>query len=205
MAPTPPTRPRRRPSGPRDHAPERVLALAGVAGLLLVFAVSIALVLRATGGSGDGAATAERTATATATPTPTATPKPRRTPVPLTSAQRAERSAAAGIVESRGFKVVRLRDYDPRDTLRVLIGKTTSGGELAFFFVGSDYIGNDSTDLSRGLRVKRTSDVTTTLTYTLAEQASGSAPTKASVRFTWDGVRLNPESALPDPSLRAPG
>src|SRR4029079_16010292 len=100
----------------------------------------------------------------TATPTPTPTPKPKPTPVPLTAGQREERSAAAEVVQSRGFDVVRLRDWDPKDTLRVLIGEASSG-RMAFFFVNGDYIGNDSSDPSARLSVRRTSDLTVTLRY----------------------------------------
>ena len=204
------TRPTRRPPGrpaPHDQTPERLLALAGVAGLLAVLVVSIVLVLHAAGGDDPEQASASVSGTPapTATPTPTSTPKPRKTPVPLTAAERAQRSAAADVVASRGFKVVRLRDYDPDDTLRVLIGRTTAGGYMAFFFVGEDYIGNDSRDVSRGLAVRRTSDLTTTLRYTLAATAGGDRADHQDVRFTWDGVRLTPESALPDLTQRGLG
>ena len=204
----PPRRPPTRPE-PRDRTPERVLALAGVGGLLLVFIVTLVLIARAGGGSAEEtAATATATATATRTATPTATAKPKPTPVPLTAAQRAERDQAAAIVKSRGFTVTRLRDWDPDDTLRVLIGKTSSGGRLAFFFVQGDYIGNDSSDVSAYLRVKRTADLTATLTYEVAQPSTtGGDPTtsKLDVRFTWDGSRLNPDQELPPASQRAPG
>jgi len=209
MAETPPTRPRSRRPEQRDRTPERVLAVAGVGGLLLVFVVSLVLILGGGGNSSDqAAASVTPTPTATATPTPTATPKPKPTPVPLTAAQRAERQQAADLVRSRGFTVTRLSDYDPRDTLRVLIGKTTSGGRLAFFFVQGDYIGNDSTDVSARLRVKHTADLMTTLTYTVAQPSTtGATPTtsKLDVDFTWDGTRLSPDQALPPASQRAPG
>ena len=208
MTETPPTRPRSRRPEPRDRTPERVLALAGVGGLLLVFVVTLVLILGGGGSSSDQAvASITPTATATATPTPTATPKPKPTPVPLTPAQRAERTAAADLVRSRGFTVTRLRDYDPEDTPRVLIGKTSSGGRLAFFFVQGDYIGNDSTEVSGRLRVKRTADLTTTLTYGVAQPSTtGGDPTvsKLDVRFTWDGSRLNPDQELPPTAQRGP-
>jgi hypothetical protein len=104
--------------------------------------------------------------------------------------------------------VKRLRDYDPRDTLRVLIGRTSSGAEMAFFFVQGDYIGNDSSDLSADVRVRHTADLTTTLRYTVATPSTtGGTPTtsKLDVRFTWDGSRLVPDQQLPPASQRAPG
>src|SRR4051812_37468 len=117
-APEPPRNPRpgaRR----RANAPARVVALAGVAGLLLVGIVSLLLIVGAAGNDDENTPVAESTATATPKPTATATPKP--TPVPLTTAQKEERRAAAEVVKSRGFTVVRMRDYDPRKTLGVLI------------------------------------------------------------------------------------
>src|SRR5699024_10956634 len=50
MAEPPPTRPRRRRPAPADRMPERVLAIAGVAGLLLVLVVSVVLIAAAAGG-----------------------------------------------------------------------------------------------------------------------------------------------------------
>jgi len=200
----------RRRRSSRDRLPERVLGLAGVAALLLVLAVSVSLVSSAIRGDGDDEqeAIASTTPTPTATPEPTRTPRPRRTPEPLTAGERTVRNAAADVVRSRGFEVTRLRDWDPDDTLRVLIGRTSSGAELAFFFVNGDYIGNDSGDPSANLRVRRTSDLTATLSYgTYAPGDDATKPTgdRVDVRFTWDGARLTPASALPDPSLRTPG
>ena len=206
----PPTTPRRRPGTPRSvpdsMTPERILALAGVGGLLLVGLISLILLVGAAGGDDEEPVAA--TATATATPEPTATPKPKPTPVPLTADQKAERQAAADIVESRGFDVVRLRDYDPRKTLRVLIGRTSSGSHLAFFFVNGDYIGNDAQDPSAKLKMAKAGDLVVTLSYGIF--APGDEPGKPSggpvkVRFKWDGTRLAPQDPLPAPEQRTPG
>ena len=123
--------------------------------------------------------------TRTAEPTPT--PKPKPTPVPLTPEQREARETAGELVESKGFEVVRLRDYDPRRKLRVLIGEDNAGNRLAFFFVDDLYIGNDRPRSAPGLKVKRAGDVQVTLTY---EDGSD-------VRFRWDGTRLAPQDPLP--------
>jgi LppP/LprE lipoprotein len=209
MAEHPP--PRRRsgtsPKAPDHLTPERVLALAGVAGLLLVGVIVFILVAGAAGGDGNDTEVAAQP-TATATPTPTATAKPKPTPVPLTAEQKAERQAAADIVASRGFEVVRLKDYDPRKTLRVLIGRSTSGSELAFFFVNGDYIGNDAQDPSAIMKVARKGDLTVTIAYRI--YAPGDAQDKPTggpvrVRFTWDGTRLVPQDPLPPPEQRTPG
>src|SRR3954470_7634928 len=123
MPEPPPARRGARGSAPRDHKPERVLAVAGVLALLVVLVVTISLIRRAAGGDDESSdQTAAVTPEPTRTPKPTPTPKPKPTPVPLTPAQRPEPQAAADVVASRGFEVVRLRDWDPKDTLRVLIG-----------------------------------------------------------------------------------
>ena len=207
MTEPPRGRPGARRPAQRDHTPERVLAFAGVAGLLLVAIVSVVLVVRAARGDNNEPAAAVPTPTSTPKPTPTATPKP--TPPPLNAAQRQERTAAADIVKSRGFEVTHLRDYDPRKTLRVLIGRQTSGGaELAFFFVNGDYIGNDATEPSAKLKLAKQGDLQVTLAYGI--YAPGDQPNKPTggpvkVRFHWDGARLAPVDPLPDPSQRTPG
>ena len=181
-----------------------------MAALLLVLAVSVSLVSSAIRGDGDDEqeVTASTTATPTATPEPTPTPKPSPTPVPLTADERAQRQAAADIVTSRGFEVTRLRDWDPDDTLRVLVGRTSSGAELAFFFVNGDYIGNDAQDPSARLKVAKRGDLAVTLAYGI--YAPGDAADKPTggpvrVRFLWDGTRLTPQDPLPVPEQRTPG
>ena len=164
---------------------QRALALAGVTGLM---AAGLAmLIMVASAFDGDEEREVAAGPAATATPVPTATPRPERTPAPLTAAQRAARQAAAQLVESKGFEVVRLRDYDPRRKLRVLIGEDASGGRLAFFFVDGGYIGNDRSTAGPGLKVERAGNVQVTLTY------EGGTD----VRFRWDGTRLAPQDPLP--------
>jgi hypothetical protein len=176
---------------------ERALAFAGLAGLLAIGLACLVMIASAFNPDDE-----EITATApvrTATPTPTPTVKPKPTPVPLTEDQRAARAAAAQVVESRGFEVVRLRDYDPRRTLRVLLGRDTAGMRRAFFFVDDLYIGNDAQESSAKLKVKRQGRTQVTLTYTLAQGGP------VDVRFKWDGTKLMPLEALPAAQLRAVG
>jgi hypothetical protein len=101
-----------------------------------------------------------------------------------------------------------LKDYDPRKTLRVLVGRTSSGSHLAFFFVNGDYIGNDAQDASAKLRVAKHGDLQVTLAYGI--YAPGDEQDKPTggpvrVRFMWDGVRLAPQDPLPPPEQRTPG
>ena len=163
----------------------RALAVAGVTGLMVVALWMLIMVASAFNGDDEPEVAATPAATSTPKPTPTAKPKP--TPVPLTPDQRAARDAAAQLVESKGFEVVRKRDYDPRRKLRVLIGEDTAGGRLAFFFVDGTYIGNDRSSASSELEVKRAGNLQVTLTY----------DDETDVRFRWDGTRLAPQDPLP--------
>lgn len=164
---------------------ERALALAGVTGLMAIALACLIMIASAVSGDDEPEITASAP-TATSTPKPTPTPKPKPTPVPLTPEGRAAREAAADIVRQKGFEPVRLRDYDPRRKLRVLIGKDTAGNRLAFFFVDDQYIGNDRGQSSPKLKVKRAGHIQVTLTYDGTD-----------VRFKWDGSRLAPQDPLP--------
>ena len=164
---------------------QRALALAGVTGLMA--AGLIMLIMVASAIDGDDEREVAAGPAATSTPEPTAKAKPKPTPAPLTAEQRADRQAARELVESKGFEVVRLRDYDPRRKLRVLIGEDTGGGRLAFFFVDGRYIGNDRSSSSPELKVKRAGNIQVTLTY----------DGETDVRFRWDGTRLEPQDPLP--------
>lgn len=165
---------------------ERALAVAGVTGLMLVGLIMLVMIASAFSGGDEPELSATPAATATAEPTPT--PKPKPTPVPLNAEQRAARQTAARLVESKGFDVVRLRDYDPRRKLRVLVGEDAAGGRMAFFFVDDAYIGNDRSSAAPELRVKRAGNIQVTLTY------EGGT----NVRFKWDGARLVPQDPLPN-------
>jgi hypothetical protein len=200
IAPMPEPRPGRRPPADRTHA--RVLAMAGVAGLLLVLVVVIALIAGSGGGEDEESAAAPA---ATTTVEPTPTEKPRKTPVPLTADQKAERDAATAIVEDRGFEVVDKADWMPEDTLQVLVGRTTEDNEMAFFFVDGQYLGNDSTELSSKLRLKRTNDLEVTLQYGIYQ--SGDEPGEPTgepitVTFRYEGGIVQPVEAVPAPEQR---
>lgn len=185
------------PAMPAGLNRDRVLALVGLAGLLVVGAVCVSLVL----GMGDGGEEKRAAGQVAATDaTPTATPTPRPTPPPLTAEQREQRSAAAEQVRAQGFEPVSLRAYRPDQTLRVLLGQrdeaaaTAAGGapgRRAFFFVGGEFIGTDVSDASTSLRIRRQTRRTVTLQYRL------DAGERASVRFRWDGTSLAPQTPVP--------
>ncbi len=194
------------PKPPPDRTLARVLGVGGVVGLFVVLIVVVSLI----GGAGDddGSQEAVATPTETATPSPTRTPKPKPTPAPLTPTERLDRQDDIDVVRSRGFEVVDKRAWNPDDTLQVLVGEASSGGYLAFFFVDGQYLGNDSTELSAKLNLKRTNDLEVTLGYGIYQP--GDEPLKPTgdpvlVHFRYEGGQVTPVEAIPAPEQRTPG
>lgn len=190
----------------REMTPERVLALAGTAGLLLVFVVILVMVAGTVAGGDED----ELTPLAAATPTPTRTPAPSPTPVPLTAGQKAARRAARDVVRDQGYEPLSLKSYKLDATLRVLVGHPSGdedGARRAFFFVEETYVGNDVSDPSAKLFVKRAGDKQVTLAYrTWAPDDESCCPTggPVDVRFKWDGAQLIPLDPIPPSEQRAP-
>lgn len=206
MAEPSPRLPSRRP--PPDRTLSRVLGVAGVVGLFVVLIVVVSLLGSAGGDDDDASGETAATATATATAAPTRTPKPKPTAVPLTPDEKLDRQDDIDVVRSKGFDVVNRGNWKPDDTLQVLIGRSSSGGYLAFFFVDGQYLGNDSSDLSAKLKVKATDDLTVTLTYGIYQ--SGDDPAKPtgdpiSVPFRYEAGAVSPAIAIPAPEQRTPG
>lgn len=177
-----------------------------MAGLVALMAVGLAGVLIVAGG-GDGGEEAAPRAVASPGPTAQATPTPAATPRPLTRRERAERAAAAGIVRSRGFSVVRLRDYDPRSVLRVLLGRDPSGARLAFFFARDEYVGNDAEEPSAELRVRRRRPRRVTLAYGVyapGDESCCPSGGPVPVRFELEGAAVAPVDPMPPAEQRSP-
>jgi hypothetical protein len=107
-----------------------------------------------------------------------------------TAAQRRQRAAAVSALRDEGYRPVHLGDYDPTSALRVLIGRG-EGGQRAFFFTRSQYIGNDASQDSRSIRVARAGNRSIALSYRLKDGKS------ARVLFRWDGQSLAPQTSIP--------
>jgi hypothetical protein len=120
-------------------------------------------------------------------------------------------SQAAAVVKSRG--------YTPSDpggewradhTLKVLVAVKTGSGDgriqKAFFFVGPRFIGTDTSDPSRAIRVAAQQDATVALTYALYKPSDPfCCPSgRATVRYHWTGSRLTPLDPIPPRSGSAP-
>ncbi|MEA2169059.1 MAG: hypothetical protein QOF76_2359 [Solirubrobacteraceae bacterium] len=199
-----PAIPPRRPA-PRQRLPGRVFGVIGIVGLVVAAILAASWIGSASDDSGGEAAATPTPSLDLSTPTPT--PKPKKTPVPLTPAQKTERDEAIATVVSKDFTVVHKSDWDPNATLRVLIGRTSSGGELAFFFVNGTYLGNDGTETSTKITVTKSQDLQVTLRYGIYEP--GDPASKPSgipfvVNFTYSGSTLSPDQELPPSSERNP-
>jgi hypothetical protein len=118
----------------------------------------------------------------------------------LTKAQRRARAAAVAEVRLQGYTALRLHDYDPRATLRVLIARPVGdagGGSYAFFFLKDHYLGRDSVTPSSDLRVAKHNTTVTTLSYGVCCPA-----THARVRFRLEGAGVHPLDSIPLASAR---
>jgi hypothetical protein len=137
-------------------------------------------------------------AATTATP-PAAADTPAAKPG-LTDAQKAARRTAVTTLNEQGFKPVRVADWHPEHTLRVLIGRDDTGAERAFFFVKRRFVGNDDAAASASVRVSATRESGVTLTYRLfgpTDQACCPKGERVKVRFRWRDGSLTPAGEVP--------
>jgi hypothetical protein len=185
-----------------------------IAGLLATAAllgagVAIALMILPDGGGEDSAVAAAPTATPVqekAAKKKTAKKKPSKPKGP-TKAQLAARTAAVAEVRRQGFTTLRLRDYEPTATLRVLVGRPVgdaAGGTRAFFFLKDRFLGNDALSPSSKLTVAKQGKVTVTLSYGVYKPAdTAGAPTgRKRVRFRLEGERIHALDTIPLDGVR---
>ena len=80
-------------------------------------------------------------------------------------------SAAAAVLEARGYTPNDTSEYHPEQTLQVLVGtRTGSGdgyGQQAFFFLDGRYLGTDTKEPSAKLKVVSQSDTEVAIAYPL--------------------------------------
>jgi hypothetical protein len=122
-------------------------------------------------------------------------------PAGLTKAQKAARAAAVAELRTQGYAPLKKSDYDPRATLRVLIGRplgNASGGAFAFFFNRGRYLGRDSLSPSAALRVVGQSSHAVVLSYRTCCPAA-----HVHVRFKLAGGAIQPSQPVPPWYLRA--
>ena len=148
-------------------------------------------------------------------PTPTATPakkhkkakKKAAKPKGPTKAQRAALKSAVAVVRGKGYTTLKQSDYDPKATLRVLIGRPvgdSAGGNRAFFFIKDQFLGNDALGPSTKLTVAKTGKLTVTLSYGVYEagDASGAPSGRKRVRFRLEGTQIHALDTIPLDSAR---
>jgi hypothetical protein len=124
-----------------------------------------------------------------------------------TKGQRRARRAAVAVVRRAGHKAVDVGAYDPRDTLRVLVGRDRANGRRAFFFARGQFLGFDADTPSGKLRVARTRERAVTLAYGLYEPGDRRCCPRggtARVRFRWSAEGLVPQDAIPPAAVRQP-
>jgi LppP/LprE lipoprotein len=188
---------------------------------ILLSALLAAVLLAGCGGdSGTKTITQVETVKPQTTSTPTqaqTTPTiPRITTPETTSTQPAppqqgssgSRSQAIARVRREGYRPDDTGDYDSSATLRVLVGTRTDSGDgyakRAFFFVGDRYIGTDTSDDSANIRVEGQTDDTVTLAYAIygPNDALCCPGRTETVRYRWNGSRLEPLDSIPPRSSR---
>ncbi len=148
---------------------------------------------------------ATTTATATTGGTTSAAPPPNPS-APLSL------HAAEQVLAAHGYATLTERDWRPGQPLKVLLGVATRGPagarrELAFFFVGATFIGNDTATPSGQLEVAAQDGGSVTLRYGLYRPSDAiDDPTggSASVTYRWTGTRLVPQDPIPTAAPNAP-
>ena len=118
----------------------------------------------------------------------------------LTDAQRAARKAAVTTLKEQGYTPVRVADWHPEHTLRVLIGRDDTGAERAFFFVKRKFVGNDDATASAAMRVAAARPNGVTLSYRLfgpTDQACCPKGERVKVKFRWKDGTLTPADEVP--------
>lgn len=171
--------------------------IAGVlaTGALLAVAVAILTMIL----PGSSSAPPETAVTApTATPAVSKKQKPAARRAGLTPAQKRARTAAVSAMRAQGYLPVRLRDYDPRHTLRVLLGYRAGeagGPRRAFFFSGGQLLGTDSVAPSSNLKVAGSGKRWVTLSYGIYSPGDSSCcPSNGhvKVRYELSGSAVTP-------------
>ena len=174
--------------------PRRIAGLLATAAL---FGVAIAMATMIVPDGDEGAEIGVPRAPAAAKPhEKAAAHKPKRPA--LTAAQRKARATAVASLRSQGYEPVRIKDFDPRHALRVLVGYRSGdpqGPRRAFFFRSSGLVGTDSTAPSSALKVTGSGKSWATLSYGIyatGDEACCPSGGRRKVRFAWTGSALAP-------------
>src|SRR6478609_1841587 len=159
-------RPQRRPPR-RVRWPRRIGGMLATAGLLGVAALMASWIAPRHSANDGAALTGGVSATTPAHAKAKSKSKPKKPAQPkLTAKQLAMRADAVTLIRTNGYLPTHAADYDPRHELRVLVGYRNGdplGPRRAFFFVGTRYIGTDSTLGSSQLKLVKSGNRWATL------------------------------------------
>jgi hypothetical protein len=185
----------------RVRWPRRIAGVLATAALLGV-AIAMAAMIVPDGHSGDPALTPRAPAAAAKSGAGDAKRASRRAgrrrPRRLTASQRAARTAAVAAVRSQGYEPVRVRQFDPRHALRVLVAHPSGdplGPRRAFFFRSSGLVGSDSPSGSSRLAVSGAGRSWVTLAYgvyAFGDRSCCPSGGRVEVRFGWTGGAVAP-------------
>jgi hypothetical protein len=151
----------------------------------------------ATSGPGPSTSTTTSSSTTTATTTRTETGPAFVTP----PGGRGALAAAVALLAHKGYTPVDSSTYRPADTLRVLIGRA-AGGERAFFFDETTYLGTDASAASAHIIVTAQSDTEVVLGYSIYRPGAQAPSGVKSVHFALDMGKLDAIDSIPSVSQR---
>jgi hypothetical protein len=137
----------------------------------------------------------DKAATSTTPPPAKAKPAPHGK-AGMTKAQKRARHAAVAVLAGEGYEPVRLADWRPRASLKVLIGRDDAGAMRAFFFADGKFVGHDDPTTSNHLWVAKAGRREVTLAYRLS---TGSTE---KVGFRWQNGDLAPSGPIPPSTVR---
>jgi hypothetical protein len=164
---------------------------------------ALALVAIAGCGGGDSpSAELTRTTTVTRTITAPATTPTTTAPTTTTPSAPLTLQAAEQVLDGRGYATLTERDWQPDQTLKVLIGirRAQPRAELAFFFAGDAFIGTDTKEPSGAIEVTDQADDRITLGYGLYEPGDALCCARGGTRhvtYQWNGTQLVPQDPIP--------
>jgi len=186
--------------GPAARWTRRIVGVLATGALFAVGVVSYDMIAP-DGGAAVGAPTATPTTTPKATKSKHAKKKASK-PKGLTKAQKRARSEAVDSVREQGFTTLKESDYDPKATLRVLIGRPVGdagGGHTAFFFTKDGLVGKDAQSPSTKLKVSKQGKAAITLTYGVYKPGDppGQPSATKRVRFKLTDGALAPQDTVP--------
>lgn len=110
-------------------------------------------------------------------------------------------AAAIALLARKGYSALDTSTYRPDDTLRVLIGRA-AGGERAFFFDETTYLGTDASAASARITVFAHSDTEVVLSYAIYRPGAQTPNGVRLVHFALDMGMLSAIDSIPSVSQR---